>query len=828
MYREELDMVLGHYRMCSVLGTGHFGVVYAARHTVTGDHAAVKVLAPSLCSDQSARDAFLKEGASAAVFDHPNVVKLIERSALTSKRLWIAFERIYGSTLKDHLKSIPAEHECLRLLSETLKGLAHIHDQGAIHRDLKPANIMLDTTTQPARVVIIDLGLVYFASQDESVLGEQGTPSHLAPELLQKDHQPSIQSDLYSVGVILYELLTGELPFKASHGVAVALQQLTEPVPTLPESVASSKREFWQVNIDKSLAKKPAARFASALDWASFLTKWHDALETQPQSNSGADGKITMALNEALASVEVEQRESTYMTPSMRLHPMFFRHFFELCIENIGVGLTKSDSVIFEIDGAGNARTRLILAALHRHFTRLGMVRQTSVQPGSPPRFFVQNNSSDAAVMPQVTVCAHTGEVAEHNVIVLSNGEEAEDSFDQWVERLPIMDEVLHEALRLRSHGNVRDARALLAWLVIEDQVYGLDDKLKIRGHARSKNWITDFEQMRVFILKHELQNWFSESYASVFIALSLCLGSSWTESTMRSLLLRVEQTIDSEPAFWLVSDWLGHGAGDFFSWERWTDGTEAWMTVLRNEPARSAIGLTLQHLQQISIPEPDEMKMMVTCRMLLGSADACMRDVLRFMDMQHSRQAYRESLQLVDHYQRCCLKSGFQYDSLTVDLLASQARLLSGEIKLAAESFYELAQFAKKQNMVEARARATFNLGLTLRASGESERGSTFVRKAIDLACGADWENHDVKRRELNLWWVTYWLTLEDVTKFESSLLAFLSNRRPLEGERRGIVLVISYLLLHERMLLTDQQRNEIQVWLGTLGIGESVSITT
>ena len=86
---------------------------------------------------------------------------------------------------------------------------------------------------------------------------------------------------------------------------------------------------------------------------------------------------------------------------------------------------------------------------------------------------------------------------------------------------------------------------------------------------------------------------------------------------------------------------------------------------------------------------------------------------------------------------------------------------------------------------------------------------------------------HHDAKRRELNLWWVTYWLTLDDATKFESSLLAFLSNRRPLEGERRGIILVISYLLLHERMFVTDQQRNEIEVWLVALGIGETISVS-
>ena len=658
MYREELDMVLGHYRMCSVLGTGHFGVVYAARHTVTGDHAAVKVLAPSLCSDQSARDAFLKEGASAAEFDHPNVVKLVERSALTAKRLWIAFERIYGSTLKDHLKRIPAEHECLRLLSDILKGLSHIHEQGAVHRDLKPSNIMLDTTVQPPRVVIIDLGLVYFASQDESVLGEQGTPSHLAPELLQKGYQPSIQSDLYSVGVILYELLTGDLPFKASHGVAVALQQLTEPVPTLPDFFASSKRGFWQENIDKSLAKKPAMRFASAQEWASFLTRWHDVLEARPHPDSGPDGKITRALNEALASVEVEQSEPTNVVHSTRLHPIFFRRFFELCIEKIGSALTKENEFVFEIDGASVGRTKLILAALHRHFTRLGMVSQTSNQLSLPTRFSIEKSVPDAAVMSMVTLCAHTEGGPDQNVVVLSNGDELEDSFDLWVTRLPVLDAVLLDALRLKSHGNIRDARALLAWLLIEDQVYSLNNQLKIRAHARSKNWITDFHQMRVFILKHELQNWYSESYAAVFMALSLCLGSSWTEEKMVSLLLRVDDAIDNNPAFWLVNEWLGLAAGDFFSWERWTDGSDAWAIVLRNESARSAIGLTLQHLQQIARPAPDEMKMMVSCRMLLGSADACIRDVLRFVDMQHSRQAYRESIQLVDHYRRCCTKS--------------------------------------------------------------------------------------------------------------------------------------------------------------------------
>jgi serine/threonine protein kinase len=261
---------LGHYEVLEVLGRGGFGIVYRAFDDVLQRVVAVKVLAPSMAVTSPARKRFLREAQSAAKIQHENVVRIIEIGEQPLP--YLVMEFIPGETLQQRLdRTGPLEvPEVLRIGRQIAAGLAAAHATGLIHRDIKPSNILIGG---PGELVkITDFGLAR-AADDASLTRSgtvAGTPMFMAPEQA-KGETLDHRADLFSLGSVLYTMLTGRPPFRASGTLAV-LKRVAEDDPRPIREVIPEVPDWFCRIVDKLHAKDPAERYQSAREVADVLT----------------------------------------------------------------------------------------------------------------------------------------------------------------------------------------------------------------------------------------------------------------------------------------------------------------------------------------------------------------------------------------------------------------------------------------------------------------------------------------------------------------------------------------------------------------------------
>ena len=263
---------LGHFNVRRLIGRGGMGIVLHATDTYLGRDVAIKVLAPELADDPLSRKRFCREARAAASISHENVVAVHQVEHEEGKDLpFLVMELVRGESLEATLERDRrlSLREIIRIGMQTAAGLAAAHDQGLIHRDIKPGNILLEQSGQ--RVKLSDFGLAR-AAEDLRLTRSglvAGTPLYMSPEQASGDELDA-RSDLFSLGVVLYELAAGELPFTGKTPLAV-LKRLTEsqPVP-LRERNADLPEWFVQI-VEKLLAKDPKDRFQSAREVANTL-----------------------------------------------------------------------------------------------------------------------------------------------------------------------------------------------------------------------------------------------------------------------------------------------------------------------------------------------------------------------------------------------------------------------------------------------------------------------------------------------------------------------------------------------------------------------------
>jgi eukaryotic-like serine/threonine-protein kinase len=265
-------VIAGRYRIESCLGSGGMGTVYRAVHLPLRRPVALKILSRDLSGEQWPTR-FEREARTSALLDHPACVRVLDHGRTTAGDHFIAMEMIEGPTLSAVLarvKRFPVSH-AVRVTAEILGALEHAHGLGILHRDVKPENVMYGTPDPWSRVVLIDFGLSRL-KQDTAMTGGGmcvGSPSYLAPERL-LGRSGGERSDLYSVGVILYELLTGVKPFRGATSADIARAHVQAPVlplrtlrPELPEALERV--------VLKALSKDPERRWSSATEMLSAL-----------------------------------------------------------------------------------------------------------------------------------------------------------------------------------------------------------------------------------------------------------------------------------------------------------------------------------------------------------------------------------------------------------------------------------------------------------------------------------------------------------------------------------------------------------------------------
>ncbi|HSQ55163.1 MAG TPA: serine/threonine-protein kinase [Gemmata sp.] len=269
---------LGHYEVLEVLGRGGFGIVYRAFDEVLQRVVAVKVLSPSMAATSPARKRFIREAQSAAPIQHENVVRV--HAVGETPLPYLVMEFISGETLQQRLdRTGPLEAtEVVRIGRQVAEGLAAAHERGLIHRDIKPSNILIENGTFKARIT--DFGLARAA--DDAILTRSGvvagTPMYMAPEQARGetlDHR----ADLFSLGSVMYALLTGHPPFRAETTLAV-LKRVAEDAPRPIREVIPEVPEWLCRIVEKLHAKNPAERYQSAKEVAEVLADCEKQLQT--------------------------------------------------------------------------------------------------------------------------------------------------------------------------------------------------------------------------------------------------------------------------------------------------------------------------------------------------------------------------------------------------------------------------------------------------------------------------------------------------------------------------------------------------------------------
>ncbi|MBM2810167.1 MAG: hypothetical protein HW416_926 [Chloroflexi bacterium] len=258
---------LGQYRLTKQLGKGGFATVYKALQPTLNRDVAVKVLHPEFIRDVGAIRRFKREALAVAKLAHPNIVAVYDYGEHDG-RAYLVMEYVAGNTLKGRLGKPVGYQLSLDLVTAVGSALDYAHSKGMVHRDVKPANILF---TEDNRIVLSDFGIVRLANDDSSLTrGVIGTPQYMSPE--QAIGQPvDGRSDLYSLGVVLFEMLSGRVPYKGESAVATLSMHATLPVP----SVRDLNPEIsWEVDavVRQALGKNPDERFQTGKELSAALT----------------------------------------------------------------------------------------------------------------------------------------------------------------------------------------------------------------------------------------------------------------------------------------------------------------------------------------------------------------------------------------------------------------------------------------------------------------------------------------------------------------------------------------------------------------------------
>jgi beta-lactam-binding protein with PASTA domain/predicted Ser/Thr protein kinase len=263
------------YRVVEKLGSGGMADVYCAEDEQLGRQVALKLLYRHLAESASFVERFRREASSAAGLQHPNIVSIFDRGEWDGT-YYIAMELIRGRTLKDVIRERgPAPPDAaVDLVLQILRAARYAHQRGIVHRDIKPHNVLID---EEGRVKVTDFGIARAGASDMTETGSvMGTAQYLSPEQAQ-GRPVDARSDLYSIGIVLYEMLTGVVPFDAESPVSIALKQVSEP-PVPPRERNPAVPPALDAVVLRALEKDPARRYPTA---DAFIEALHSA-RSQP------------------------------------------------------------------------------------------------------------------------------------------------------------------------------------------------------------------------------------------------------------------------------------------------------------------------------------------------------------------------------------------------------------------------------------------------------------------------------------------------------------------------------------------------------------------
>src|SRR6266571_4072988 len=263
---------ISHYRIVRKLGAGGMGEVYLAEDTKLNRRVAIKLLQQDLIGDEDARKRLVQEAQAAASLDHPNICAIHEVGEAEGQ-CFIVMQFVEGEMLAERVNAGLTLEQTLDIAIQIADALSEAHSRGIVHRDLKPQNIMISTS---GRVKVLDFGLAKFSRPDALLDSQAGTMAMTAPGVLigtipymspeQLEGKPAdSRSDIFSVGVILFEMVTGRHPFVGDTAATIAANILMRDPPNVFELAPHTPLELQRI-ISKALAKSREARYQSAIE----------------------------------------------------------------------------------------------------------------------------------------------------------------------------------------------------------------------------------------------------------------------------------------------------------------------------------------------------------------------------------------------------------------------------------------------------------------------------------------------------------------------------------------------------------------------------------
>ena len=254
------ELIAGRYELEELVGSGGMSNVFRAHDRLLERTVALKILHEQYTRDEDYVERFRREARAVAQLTHPNIVTVIDRGEQDGRQ-FIVFEYVDGQNLKELSARGPLDaREAIQLALQVAHALSFAHARGLVHRDVKPQNVLLNDEGQAK---VTDFGIarsldVHGVTQTGTVLG---TSDYIAPEQA-RGQKVDPKTDIYSLGVVLYELLTGEVPFSGDNFVAVAMRHVSEPAPSVLEHRPDCPLRV-DLAIQRAMAKDPADRFAS-------------------------------------------------------------------------------------------------------------------------------------------------------------------------------------------------------------------------------------------------------------------------------------------------------------------------------------------------------------------------------------------------------------------------------------------------------------------------------------------------------------------------------------------------------------------------------------
>lgn len=295
-----IGQTIGPYHILEQVGRGGMTVVYRARDLAGERDVALKVLSPYIAHDPMFQARFRREIQVLQGIQHPNVVPIFDFGEVEGT-LFIVMPLQSAGTLQDRIKRRPlTPPEAMRVMGQVSSGLQHAHAASIVHRDVKPSNILMD---DKGNALLSDFGFAQVEDTSLSLTGSAiiGTPAFMSPEQCRGDEVTS-KSDQYSLGIVLYQLATGRLPFEADTPMGFVIKQINEPLPR-PRYYSPNLPDSVEAVLVKALAKDPAHRFSS-------VAAFNDAFQKAMQTALTPSGKLKMRSG-------VTQRPTQYFPDTM-------------------------------------------------------------------------------------------------------------------------------------------------------------------------------------------------------------------------------------------------------------------------------------------------------------------------------------------------------------------------------------------------------------------------------------------------------------------------------------------------------------------------------